>query len=52
MTGGPQVQPVTPELSAFANVEEAKNQNIPGLELNISRIEDQKISEETPGPSG
>ena len=34
------ISTVTPELSAFANGEEVKNQNIHRLELNISRIED------------
>lgn len=31
---------VTPQLSAFAHYDEAKNSNVQGLELNISRIED------------
>ena len=31
---------VTPQLSAFANYDEARNSQVQGLELNISRIED------------
>ena len=50
--GATGISMVTPQLSAFANYEEARNSHPQGLELNISRIEDQKISEETPRPSG